>query len=182
MFCWTGRAAKSVWRLSVSYDRNVPPLNSSDLSELERVVLAILGAGLAPAAVANDSSFRLDLLSGETLSRLRGEPTSTYLQSQIEVKPEFRARVSEAIYDLEEKQVLSSGGPGPGLIDLSGRPQPQADRTNPVNFDQHPTVFDRYLAGRCLDELLRHPEVYRFIMGKYAESSEVWQRVYEQYK
>jgi hypothetical protein len=169
--------------LSVSYDKDVPPLNSSDLSELERVLLAILGAGLAPAAVANDPSFRLDLLSAETLSRLRGEPASTYLRSQSEVKPDFGVRVSDAIYDLEEKEVLSAGGPSPsGLIDLSGRQQPLVDRTVPINFDQHPTVFDRYLAGRCLDELLRHPDVYRFIMDKYADSSEVWQRVYEQYK
>jgi hypothetical protein len=173
----------SAWPQKVSYDKGVPALSSENLSPLERAVLAILGAGLAPASVAHDPSFRIDVLAAVILARIESKPDSSYLHAPGEATPEFQARTRDAIYDLTDKQILSTGGPPiSGFVDLEGQQRVLADRGTAIHFDQHPAVFDRYLAGRCLDELLRDPKVYAFIMGKYAESSEVWQRVYEQYK
>jgi hypothetical protein len=167
--------------LTAIYNRHVTTINPSDLTDLERVLLAVLGAGLAPSSLANDPSFRLDALCGTTLALLRGEPPLRYLMSDHEATPEFRASLSEAIYDLSDRRVLMSAEPAPStFVALEGEQPAPTDRSVPVNFDFPPSVFDRYLAGRCLDELLRNADVYRFIMGKYAESSEIWQRIARQ--
>jgi hypothetical protein len=159
----------------------VTALNPGDLTETERVLLALLGAGLAPSSLAHDASFRLDYLSAVTLALVRGQPENAYLTPAGEAIPEVQRELSEAIYDLTDKRVLSAGGPSADpLVNLEGQQAPVADRSTPINFDQHPTVFDRYLAGRCLDELLRNTDVYHFVMAKYADSSEIWQRVARQ--
>lgn len=155
----------------------VESLNPSDLTEIERVLLAVLGAGLTPSAIANDVGFRLDVLSAIALALLRGEPQDRYLASSVTATPELQQALTEAVDDLTERRVLmTSEPPMATFLALEGSPAPLPSRTAPLNFDQHPTVFDRYLAGRCLDELLRHPDVYRFIMARYADSSEIWQR------
>ncbi len=157
-------------------------LNPSNLTDLERVILAILGAGLVPSSVANDPGFRIDYLAAVTAALLRDEPEDAYLSQDGAPAPELVRELSDAIYSLGDRRVLALGAaPANPFINLDGAPPPASDRVIPINFDQHPAVFDRYLAGRCLDELLRHPKVYRFIMDKYADSSEVWQRVYKQY-
>ncbi len=49
-----------------------------------------------------------------------------------------------------------------------------------VDLDRPPAIFDRYLSHQCLELLMRNKPVYDFVMGKYAESSEIWQRLREQ--
>lgn len=157
-------------------------LNPGDLTEIERALLAILGSGLVPSSVANDPGFRLDYLIAVTVALLRNEAEDTYLAGETEATEGFRRELSDAFYDLAERRIIALGAaPANPLFDLESNIPRLAARDTPVNFDQHPTVFERYLAGRCLDEVLRHPAAYRFIMGKYADSSEVWQRVYKQY-
>jgi hypothetical protein len=90
--------------------------------------------------------------------------------------------LTDVVRHLEVKKILGMGGPPPEVWLSPGIPAVRAPGQDPIaNFDQHPTVFDRHLAGRCLDEILRNEAIYRYIMGKYAESSEIWQRVYRQY-
>jgi hypothetical protein len=169
-------------RAAAYYNDSVTELQTSDLSELERVLLALLGAGLAPSSVANDPSFRLDVLSATTLALLRGLPGNAYLTSTGEATAELRAELTSAVYDLADRRVLDVGAPPIDVFpSLESVAAPGYDRSVQINFDQHPAVFDRFLAGRCLDELLRDAGVYTFVMGKYAESSEVWQRVYRQF-
>ena len=164
------------------YNGAVAALNPSDLTELERVTLGVLGAGLAPSSVAHDDSFRLDVLTATSLALLRGLSESAFLAADGTATAAFQRELSDAYYDLDAKRILGLGGPPVDALIMPGaEAERRVDRGPLANFAQHPTVFDRYLAGRCLDELLRNPAVYRYIMGKYAESSEVWQRVYRQY-
>lgn len=157
-------------------------LNPADLTELERIALGVLGAGLAPSSVAHDQSLRLDVLTAVSLALLRGLPADAFLNLDGNGTPAFQRELSDAYCDLDEKRILGLGGPPLEPLMMPGaEPVRRPDRRPLANFEQHPTVFDRYLAGRCLDELLRNGEVYQYIMGKYAESSEVWQRVYRQY-
>jgi hypothetical protein len=157
-------------------------LTPSDLNEIERTILAILGAGLVPSSVANDRGFRLDYLAAVTLALLRDQADDAYLTADGDATLQLQSEFTGAIYDLADRGVLALGAaPANPFLNVEGESPAGVDRTGPVNFDQHPAVFDRYLAGRCLDELLRHPGAYRFIMGKYADSSEAWQRVYKQY-
>jgi hypothetical protein len=155
-------------------------LNPGDLSDLERAVLAILAAGLVSSAIANDGSFRLDYLTAMTLAALRDEAEDANLTPDGAVSAEFQQQVCSALFNLADRRVLSLGSaPAAPLLTVDGPAAFVADRSVAVNFDEFPSVFDRYLAGRCLDEVLRNPDAYRFVMGKYADSSEIWQRLYK---
>jgi len=178
----------------------VTVLTIHDLGELESVALGVIGAGLVPSSVAHDSTFRLDSLTAISLALSRGLPSDAFLSSDGSARPAFQSELAAAYYELDAKRILGLGGPptnvllepGEGEIRRYDPPKTPAAAT-PVtssargpaarlpNFDQYPTVLDRHLAGRCLDKLLKHPDVYTFIMGKYADSSEIWQRVYKQY-
>jgi hypothetical protein len=155
---------------------------TADLTDIQRALLAVLGSGIAPSSVANDERFRLDYLTAVTLALLRGEPRDIYAGENCVATADFQRQLADAMYDLADRRVLAVGAaPAMPVLSPDGESSPLADRTAPVSYDQHPTVFDRYLAGRCLDEVLRHPDAYRFLMDMYADSSEVWQRVYKQY-
>ncbi len=152
------------------------------LSELERVLLTVLAAGLAPNSLAGDPSFRLDVLCARTLALLRHEPGQRYLApSGNEATPEFQHQLSTAVHRLMDRRILIANDPGAtAYLPLDGEPAPAAPAHGPVDFNVFPAVFERHLAGRCLDELLRDPGVYRFIMDKYADSTEIWQRLARQ--
>ena len=158
--------------------------NPNELGELERVLLGVLGAGLAPSSVAGDPTLRLDYLTAVSLALLRGLPRETYLKPESAQATEaFQRELTDALYDLEDCKIL--GVNAPPLDMLLGPEAPPAKRSGhePIaNFDRYPKVFDRYLTGRCVDEILKHPAVYRFIMDKYAESSEVYQQHYQDYR
>jgi hypothetical protein len=151
------------------------------LSELERVLLTVLAAGLAPSALAGNPSFRLDVLCARTLALLRREPAQTYLASEAEARPDFQRWLSAAVHSLTDRRILVAGGESSSAyVPIEGEPEPVGLSHELVDFNVFPAVFERHLAGRCLDELLRDPEVYRFIMDKYAESTEIWQRAARQ--
>jgi hypothetical protein len=156
-------------------------LEPAQLSELERVLLTVLAAGLAPSSIAGDPSFRLDVLCARTLALLRAEPPEQYLSSENQATPEFQRDLTAGIHGLMDRRILAAGGgDATAFLALEGEPAPVVASAGPVDFTTFPTVFDRYLAGRCLDELLRNTEVYRYIMGKYADSTEIWQRAARQ--
>lgn len=155
--------------------------NPNDLNELEQILLGVLGAGLVPSNVAGDASFRLDYLCAVSLALIRAEPRETYLDPDgRKATPALQHDLTDALADLEQKRILSSGGSE--LLLTPDQPPSPAPHQQLANFDQHPKIFDRYLAGRCLDALLRNTAVYRFIMDKYADSSEVYQKNYQQYR
>lgn len=160
-------------------------LNPEDLDELERVLLGVLGAGLVPSSIAGDPSFRYDSLTAVSFAMWQGLPRETYLEpSATRASEAFQRQLSDAVYDLEQRRVLVVSGPSPEmLLDLDASASGgavHARREAMPNFDQEPAIFDRYLAGRCLDEILRNAAVYRFIMDRYADSSEIWQRHYKE--
>jgi len=157
-------------------------LEPAQLSDLERVLLTVLAAGLTPSSLAADPSFRLDVLCARTLALLRGEAPEQYLSTESQATPEFQNELTAAIHRLMDRRILAGdGGDGSAaFLALEGEPAPVAAASGPVDFTTFPAVFDRYLAGRCLDELLRNPDVYRYIMDKYADSTEIWQRVARQ--
>jgi len=165
----------------------VAVLTIHDLSELELVALGVIGAGLAPSSVAHDSSFRLESLTAISLALSRGLPAAALLTSDGSAGSAFQAELAATYHALDAKRILGLGGPPTGVLlePGDGEVRQQSVSKTPAarlpNFDQYPVVLDRHLAGRCLDELLKHPDVYTFIMGKYADSSEIWQRVYQQY-
>jgi hypothetical protein len=159
----------------------VNSINPGDLTDVERATLAILGAGLVTSSMAKDPSFRLDYLTAVTLAALRGEPEGAYLAEDGGATAAIQEQLSAALFDLTDRRILMAGpAPVNPLLNVDGGTAFVADRSAVVNFDDFPAEFDRYLAGRCLDEVLRNPEAYHFIMGKYADSSEVWQRLYKQ--
>jgi hypothetical protein len=156
-------------------------LNPADLTDIERAILAIIAAGLAPSSVAGDRTLRLDYLTAVTVATLRGEEEDALLAPDGQASAAVQQEASIALYDLADRRVISLGSrPVAPLLNVDREPSFAADRNVAVNFDDFPNIFDRYLAGRCLDEVLRNPAAYRFIMGKYADSSEIWQRVYRQ--
>jgi hypothetical protein len=168
--------------MPAQYNGRVTMLNPGDLEELERAALGILGAGLAPSSVAGDPSFRLDVLIATSFALVQGLAPGSYLEPSGGATAAFQRRLTDAFHVLEDKKILGMGGPPPEVRISPGTGAFRAPGQDPIaNFDQHPTVFDRHLAGRCLDEILRNGDVYRYVMGKYAESSEIWQRVYRQY-
>ena len=164
---------------------DVTTLNPDDLGELERVLLGVLGAGLVPSSIAADPSFRYDYLTAVSFALWQGLPRETYLEPDGTRATEvFQRQLSDAVYELEQRRVLVVSGPSPEVLldpsaGASGGAVP-ARREAMANFDQEPAIFDRYLAGRCLDEILRNTAVYRFIMDKYADSSEIWQQHYKE--
>jgi hypothetical protein len=118
------------------------------------------------------------VVTGRILALLHGETDQRYLGSGGQATPQFQAELTAAIHGLTDRHILMAGGAGAtafvGLDGLDGAPATPA--AAPIDFDSFPALADRYLAGRCLDDLLRNSAAYRYIMDKYAESSEIWQR------
>jgi hypothetical protein len=158
--------------------------NPGDLSEIEQVLLGVLGAGLAPSSVAGDPSLRLDYLTAVSLALVRGLPREAYLvPGGATATQAFQRELTDALYGLEERKILGVGAPPADVLLTPEIEQPARSTHEPVaNFDYYPKVFDRYLTGRCVDTLLRNPAVYRFIMDKYADSSEIYQKHYQEYR
>lgn len=156
-------------------------LNPGDLSELERVLLGVLGIGLAPSTLAGDPTLRYDYVTAVSLALWRGLPRDTYLDDGATLARDFQRELTAAVHALTQKRILEGEGPGSGVVlGLGGEPSMPVVPEEMADFNSQPRVFDRYLAGRCLDDVLKQPEVYRFIMDKYADSSEVWQRLYQE--
>lgn len=154
-------------------------LDSGDLTQLERAYLAVLALGLPPSRLAGDPSLRLDRLTAVTHALLRGEPASAYLRGEGPAcAPDFEERLRQARGSLAEKGAIALDVPpaGMGLIALQSRDAFPTSQTDP-DLDAAPHILDKFLSHRCLEAILRHPEVHAFLMAKYAEISVVWQRL-----
>lgn len=154
------------------------PFNLSDLTPYERTYLGVVAIGLPPHTLVGDPWLRLDYLTAVSQALREGKPATAYLLGEgPEPQPDFLTVVKGAVWSLEEKGVIGTTPPVVLFAFDVSRPGPP-DFTK-IDPNIPPIVFDRYLAHRCLDELLANPAVYQFLMGKYAESSEHWQRLVE---
>jgi hypothetical protein len=156
-------------------------LRPSDLTVLERTYLGVLDTGMVPARLAGDPSLRMDYVTAVCFALREGRPRETYLDgdgSQTRPSPAFVEQLTAAARSLDEKGVISVGPPPPDVIltPEASRPPPPRE----IDFDQHPRIWDRYLAHECMEELFSDSRVYPFLMGKYQDSGEVWARLYKE--
>jgi hypothetical protein len=153
----------------------------ADLSLIERTYLGVLATGIVPARMAKDQSLRMDFITAVCLAVRENKPRATYLEGEgPEIAPDFRRQLTEAVLALDAKKIISAGTPPSDLLlsadpALSSPPPPRV-----IDFDQHPRLFDRYLAQQCMEELFSNPDIYPFLMGKYQDSADVWGRLYQQ--
>ena len=148
-----------------------------DLAPLEVTLLGVLSVGLPPSKAAGSDTFRVDHVTAVISGLREGDDRTLYLQPDgVRVTPEFRARLAAAIKDLEAKELVrmqeagmpaAAGGFEEGLL---------IDMVDP---DQHPALLDRYLSQLCMEVLFNIPQVYPFLMERYAASGEVWRRLRE---
>lgn len=153
-------------------------LTPADLTPLERTYLGVLATGMVPAKLAKDPSLRMDYITAVCLAILEGRPRDSYLIGEgPEVTPEFARALTEAVHALDAKGIISAGAAPPDALggpDMM-RPKPPAQ----IDFDQHPRIWDRYLAQQCMETLFQNPDIYPFLMGKYQDSADVWGAVYQ---
>ena len=160
-------------------DQTKPVLKPADLSLLERTYLGVLDTGMVPARLAGDPTLRMDYVTAVCLALREGKAENTYLDDDgPEPSAAFLDDLNAAAHALDARGVISAGPPPPDIIlspDLAHpRPPPRLD------FDQRPRIWDRHLAHACMEELFQDGRVYRFLMGKYQDSGEVWARLYKQ--
>ena len=161
-------------------DQGRPVLRPVDLSLLERTYLGVLDTGMVPARLAGDPTLRMDYVTAVCLALREGKPPNTYLVGDSpEPDPAFLDELNAAVHSLDAKGVLSAGPPPPDILmsPAMARPAPPAR----IDLDQHPRIWDRYLAHACMEELFSDSRVYPFLMGKYQDSGEVWGRLYQQH-
>lgn len=148
-----------------------------DLTLLERVLLGVLSVGLPPSRAAGSDTFRVDHVTAVTAGLAESADARKYLaEDGTRLQPAFRAELRSTIEGLVEKGLLlrqvagmpaAAGGYEAGLlIDL-------------VDPDEQPAVLDRYLSQLCMETLFNIPAVYPYLMGRYADSGEVWRRLRE---
>lgn len=157
-------------------DRSVVSL--SDLSLLERTYLGVLDTGMVSARLAGDPALRMDVVAAVCHALRQDLPRETYIVGDATPGPAFLAQLTEAARGLDARGVISIGPP-PGDLLLS----PETPRPAPptvIDFDQHPRIWDRYLAHACMEELFQDSRVYPYLMGKYQDSAEVWARLYKE--
>ena len=146
-----------------------------DLDDLERALLAVLCVGLPPSRAAGDDRFRVDHVTAVVEGLYTANDASRNLREDgVRASQEFRDRLRETIEELGRKGIVTqqasgmpaaAGGYEAGLaIDL-------------VDPDEHPVVLDRYLAQQCMEVLFNVPQVYPYLMDRYAKSGEVWRRL-----
>jgi len=152
-----------------------------DLTDLERTYLGVLATGIVPARLAGDPWLRMDYITAVCLALQEGKSQTAYLVGEgPEITPAFRQALTEAALALDAKGIISAGTPLSEQV-LSTDPELVRPRPPPViDFDQHPRIFDRFLAHRCMETLFQHPAVSPFLMGKYQASADVWGRLYRQ--
>ena len=151
--------------------------NPEDLAPLEVALLGVLCLGLPPSRSAGSDTFRVDHVTAVVAGLFEtGAHAANLGPDALRVTPDFAARLHAAIDALAAKELVlrqvpgmpaAAGGYEAGLLlDL-------------VNPDEQPAVLDRYLAQLCMEKLFNVPEVYPFLMERYAASGEVWRRLRE---
>lgn len=152
-------------------------LTVNDLTLLEQTYLGVLATGLVPADLAGDDRFRMEYVCALCHALRQGLPADAFTAESHVADAEFRKQLRETMIDLDQKRVIGIGPPQDTVI---LRPEVPPDAAyGAVDLNRHPPIFDRYLAQRCMDELLNHPDAYRLLMDLYAESGEVWRRLYD---
>jgi hypothetical protein len=161
-----------------SPERDRPALQPADLTLIERTYLGVLDTGMVPVQLAGDPTLRMDYVSAVCHALRQGLADGAFLAGDAAPDAAFLLELTAAVQRLDERGVISIAPPPPDAV-LS----PDAPRRAPpavVDFDQHPRIWDRYLAHACLEELFGDPRVYPFLMGKYQDSGEVWARLYKE--
>lgn len=151
--------------------------NPEDLTALEVTLLGVLSVGLPPSKAAGSDTFRVDHVTAVISGLREADDAQLYLQPDgVRVTPEFRARLAAAIKDLEAKELVRTQEAGMPAAAGGFEEGLQIDMVDP---DQHPALTDRYLSQVCMEVLFNIPQVYPFLMGRYAASGEVWRRLRE---
>jgi|GEM_PF-659841 len=162
-----------------SSDKGV--LHPADLSLIERTYLGVLDTGMVSARLAGDPTLRLDHVAAVCLALREQRPRDAYLaEDSAKPAPAFRAALTRAVYDLEERGVLTTGAPPSDILLSPGLPPTRTRSNAPLDFDQRPLILLRYLAHECMEELFQDTRVYPFLMGKYQDSGEVYGRLYKE--
>ena len=154
-------------------------LTPADLSPLERTYLGVLSLGLVSADLAHEPRFRMEYICARCQAMVERRPESVYADDAVHhATARFCAELREAMIDLDRKGVIGLGPPQ-DLVVL--KPSPESRESTYANLDvnHHPPIFDRYLAQRCMDELLALPEAHGYLMTLYADSSDVWHELYQ---
>ncbi len=148
-----------------------------DLMPLEQVILGVLSLGLPPSRAAGDDRFRVDYVCAVTHGLRTAGHARAFLDPAGErATREFREQLENAVRSLAEKGLVAHQPPGLPAAPGGFEPGLAVDVVDP---DIHPTVLDRYLGQQCMELLLRHPDVYPFLMERYAKAGEVWRRIRE---
>jgi len=154
-------------------------LTVADLTPVEQTYLGVLALGLVSADLAHDSRFRMEHVCAVAHALRLHEPTDAYLgPDEQEASESFREEMRRSMIDLDIKRVIGIGPPQDLAILKPSVPPEQA--YGAVDINRHPPIFDRYLAQRCMDDLLAVPAAYDYLMDLYAQSSEIWGRLHAQ--
>jgi hypothetical protein len=156
-----------------------PVLHPADLTLIERTYLGVLDTGMVPARLAGDPALRMDSVTAVCLALREGKPANSYLDGDgPEPVAAFLRDLTAAALSLDARGVISAGSQPPDILMSLDMARPAPPTT--IDFDQHPRIWDRYLAHECMEELFRDTRVYPFLMAKYQDSGEVWARLYKQ--
>jgi len=148
-----------------------------DLDMLERTLLGVLSIGLPPSKSAGSDTFRVDHVTAVIAGmQEQGEGAAHLLEDGVRVSQEFRARLRATIASLEAKGLVTS--PVAGMPAAAGGFE-EGLLLDLVDPDEQPAVLDRYLSQLCMEVLFNIPQVYPFLMERYAASGEVWRRLRE---
>lgn len=150
-----------------------------DLEPLEQILLGVLSLGLPPARAAGDDRFRVDYVCAVAHGLRSTGQAHAFLEPDGErVTRSFRSALEEAAASLAAKGLVAQQPTGMPVAPGGFDPALPVDVVDP---DVHPTVLDRYLGQQCMELLLRHPDLYPFLMERYAKSGEVWRRLRERF-
>lgn len=154
-------------------------LTPADLSSPQRTYLGVLALGLVSADQARDPRFRIEYICARCQAIVAGQTASAYANDADHraVEP-FRTELREAVIDLDRKGVIGLGPPQ-DLVVLRPSPESREAAYAKLDLSYHPPIFDRYLAQRCMDELLSLPEAHTYLMALYADSGDVWHEIYQ---
>ncbi|HZQ35746.1 MAG TPA: hypothetical protein VFD32_07425 [Dehalococcoidia bacterium] len=154
-------------------------LSPADLSSLQRTYLGVLALGLVSADQARDPRFRIEYICARCQAMVERRPADDFADAAEHRATEpFRAELREAIIDLDRKGVIGLGPPQ-DLVVLRPSPESREAAYARLDLNYHPPIFDRYLAQRCMDELLSLPEAHTYLMALYADSGDVWHEIYQ---
>lgn len=148
-----------------------------DLDLLETTLLGVLSIGLPPSKSAGSDTFRVDHVTAVIAGIREAGDGAAYLEGDgPRVTPAFRNRLRETIASLETKGLVVA--PAAGMPAAAGGFE-EGLLLDLVEPDEHPALLDRYLSQLCMEVLFNIPEVYPFLMERYAASGEVWRRLRE---